>query len=365
MRVLQVVSLLTPDGAFGGPARVALNQCAELVRRGHNVILAASTRGYPETLDDIEGVPVRLFCAQTLLPRTGFAGVTAPGLARWTSAQAAAFDVVHIHFARDLMVMPAAAITRRKRLPYVLQPHGMVIPSQHSLSAPLDALLTRRLLRDAKAVLYLTDLERRQLRDVARNELRFVQLANGVPTYPPASERSGPPEIVFVARLDARKRPMLFIAMAKKLLSEGVDARFALVGPDEGQATAVRAAIGDESRIRWEGPLDPAEIPRRLGSASVLVLPSAREPYPMSVLEAMSVGLPVVVCDDCGLAPAIDRTGSGVVTAGTAEALAEATKTVLSDLATFGRRARQTVRKDFGMTAVVDILEDVYERAKE
>ena len=44
-----------------------------------------------------------------------------------------------------------------------------------------------------------------------------------------------------------------------------------------------------------------------MAAASVYVLPSVREPYPMSVLEAMSVGLPVVVSADCGLAPLVER----------------------------------------------------------
>jgi hypothetical protein len=41
MRILQVVTLISPDGAYGGPARVALNPSAELIRRGHDVTLGA------------------------------------------------------------------------------------------------------------------------------------------------------------------------------------------------------------------------------------------------------------------------------------------------------------------------------------
>ena len=95
--------------------------------------------------------------------------------------------------------------------------------------------------------------------------------------------------------MHARKRPLVFVDMAKTLLDEGLDARFTLVGPDEGEGSALRTALKDDPRISWEGALDPAEIPQRMAAASIYVLPSVREPYPMSVLEAMSVGLPVVV----------------------------------------------------------------------
>jgi len=363
MHILQVVGLLSPDGAYGGPARVALNQSAELIRRGHDVTVAAATRGYRAPPTELDGVPLRLFGARTLLPRSGFPGMGAPGLVKWFRGSRARFDVVHIHFGRDLVVLPVALAARRHRIPYVLQTHGMVVPSSHPLAIPLDALWTRKLLRDAKAVLYLTELEREQLGEVARTQLRFVSVGNGVPDYPPAGDRRGPPEVLFVARMHSRKRPLLFVNMAKALLDEGLDARFTLVGPDEGEGPALRAALKSDPRISWEGALAPAEIPRRMTAASVYVLPSVREPYPMTVLEAMSVGLPVVLSADCGLGPLVRRARCGIVTDGEMPAIAAAVKSILADrplARTMGERGRETARNDFGMHAIGDRLIDVY-----
>lgn len=360
MRILQVVSLLSADGAFGGPARVAINQSAELRRQGHDVVLAAGVRGYETPPAEVEGVTLRLFAARQALPFLGFPGMTAPGLAQWFQTHAREFDVVHIHFGRDLMVIPVAVLARRKRVPYLLQTHGMVIPSRNPLAGPLDALWTRRLLTDAGAVLYLTDLERRQLREVARRDVRLEQLPNGVPDYPSGPARTGTPEVLYLARLDARKRPVLFVEMAHRMLADGVDARFTLIGPDEGEGPAVVAAIGDEPRITWEGPIEPAQAPRRMSLASAFVLPSEREPYPMAVLEAMSVGLPVVVCTDCGLAPTISQSASGIASEGNAGALATAVTAVLSDSTGYGQRARQTALRDFGMGTVARRLLTLY-----
>jgi glycosyltransferase involved in cell wall biosynthesis len=362
MRILQVVPVLAADGSFGGPARVALNQCAELIRRGHDVTLAAGALGHRTALVDIDGVPVRLFGVRTVLPRTGFPGMASPGLARWFRAHARDFDVVHLHFGRHLTMLPVAATARRRRIPYVVQTHGMVIPSRHPLARPLDAVWTRRLLVDAAAVLYLTGTERAQLIEVARADLHLVELRNGVPTYPAASPPPGTPEVLFLARLDSRKRPVLFVEMAHRLLAEGVDAQFALVGPDEGEGAAVRAAIGEETRIRWEGPISLAEVPGRMAGASVYVLPAEQEPYPMTVLEAMSGGLPVVVCRDCGLAPVVAETGSGAVAGGTVTELAEAVKNVVAQHACYSTRARETAGEEFSMATVGERLLSAYER---
>ena len=363
MRILQVVSLLSPDGAFGGPARVALNQSSALLDAGHDVVLAAGARGYPMPPVEADGVPLRLFPVQQLLPFVGFPGMAAPGLAGWVRAHWRDFDVMHIHLGRDLMVLPVAVLARRAGIPYVLQTHGMAIPSRHPLAAPLDAVWTRDVLRHAAAVCYLTDTERAQLVEVARGDLPLVHLLNGVPDYPAAPDSEGPAEVLYLARLHSRKRPVLFVEMAHRLLADGVDARFSLVGPDEGEAPAVLAAIGDESRIRWEGPIDPAAAPQRMAQATAYVLPAEREPYPMAVLEAMSVGLPVVVCGDCGLAPMVAETGGGAVSEGTADSLAAAVTTVLADPAGYGGRAQSAARRDFGMGAVADRLVSIYRTA--
>jgi glycosyltransferase involved in cell wall biosynthesis len=365
MRILQVVTLVSPDGAYGGPLRVALNQCAELAGRGHEVTLAAATRGYADPPDSLDGVPLRLFGARTLVPGAGFAGLGAPGLARWFRRNAARFDLVHIHFGRDLVVLPLAAAARRRRTPYVLQTHGMVIPSGHPLAPALDAVLTRRILGGAAAVCHLTELERRQLEAVARSPLRLVPLGNGVPLYAPAPRDGQPPEVLFAARMHVRKRPLVFVEMARNLLADGVSARFGMVGPDEGEGPAVRAAIA-HTGISWEGAISPGEIPRRLARANIFVLPAVREPYPMSVLEAMSVGLPVVVAADCGLAPFIARSESGIVTEPTVDALKEAVGALLADpvaAAAMGDRGRAAVQVENGMEALGDRLVDVYSAA--
>ena len=109
MRILQVVTLLCPDGAYGGPARVALNQSAELIGQGHNVTVAAATRGYRIVPAELDGVPVRLFAARTLLPGTGFAGLVAPTLSRWFRRNRNSYDIIHIHFGRDLVVLRVMA----------------------------------------------------------------------------------------------------------------------------------------------------------------------------------------------------------------------------------------------------------------
>lgn len=363
MRILQVVTLLSPDGAYGGPARVALNQSAELINRGHEVTVVGASMGYREAPAELNGVPVKLFPAVTLRRANGFAGMAAPGLGKWLRRNWDDFDITHIHLGRDLVVLPVAAAARRREISYFLQTHGMVVPSSHPLSTPLDRMWTRKVLRDARAVFYLNPKERRQLVEVAGPGLRLRELQNGVPLYPAAAPKGRRPEVLFAARMHARKRPVAFVDMAKKLIDAGVDASFTLVGHDDGEGSALRAALKGYPRICWEGAVSPDAIPARMAAAEVYVLPSVREPHPMSVLEAMSVGLPVVVTDDCGLATVVERCQSGIVTEPEVPALAAAVDSILGDRISarlMGERGRQAVRTHFGMKAIGDRLLETY-----
>jgi glycosyltransferase involved in cell wall biosynthesis len=87
----------------------------------------------------------------------------------------------------------------------------------------------------------------------------------------------------------------------------------------------------------------------------------------MSVLEAMSVGLPVVVTDTCGLAPLISESRCGIVVGSDdVDSLTTAVRTILETpglAREMGENARRTVTQRLGMSAVADLLEQNYWRA--
>ena len=371
MRILHVVTLLSPDAAYGGPVRVAVNQSGALRDRGHEVVLAAAARGYERMPSSVDDVPVRAFRARTALPGIGFAGIRGAGMTRWVSNHLSEFDVVHVHLARDFVTLPAARACIKRRIPVVVQTHGMIDASSRLLAKPLDLFWTRPVLRAASTVFYLTAREACDLREVAGDLVNTHELHNGVPPGVPPDSSTAPArsEVLFLARLHPRKRPGMFVEMARRLVQEGSSADFALVGPDEGTKQEVDALVanyGLQSRVRYEGPLAPEQTADRMRRASIYVLPAIDEPYPMSVLEAMSVGLPVVVTDTCGLAPLIEETHSGIVVGPDLDSLTDAVRRVLNApglLQTMGENARRTVLERLGMASVGEILERTYQRA--
>ena len=123
------------------------------------------------------------------------------------------------------------------------------------------------------------------------------------------------------------------------------------------------AEAGLGERLTWAGPADSAGAARWMADSDLYVLPSVNEPYPMSVLEAMSSGLPVVVTDTCGLADTVRRTGSGAVVDDSPQELERALGELLGDpdlRERTGRAAREAIAREYGMDAVVERLLHAY-----
>jgi glycosyltransferase involved in cell wall biosynthesis len=367
VRILSVVTLVSPLGEYGGPLRVAVNQAQALAAQGHTVTLAGAARGFDgPSPSRVDGVDAELHPALTILPRTGFAGLGSPGLWRWLRRNVTRYDVVHVHAARDLVTLPAARIAAKRGVRYVVQPHGMIDESDNPLARPLDAALTRPVLRGAAHVLYLTNHEGDDLQRVA-DGLSLVHLINGVPEHEQA-DFSGPPTVLFLARLAARKRPVIFVEAARKVAPRHPGTRFVVVGPDEGEGEAVRTAIAQARAegvdITWDGAVAPEETGAVMASASLYVLPSVDEPYGMSALEAMAAGLPVIMTDTCGLAGMVRDADAGEVTDDTLASLVDAMDRQLANPErgrAQGVNGRDYVRTHNSMTAIADQLLSLYD----
>lgn len=368
MKILQIATVITPENAYGGPTTVAFNHCRALIAQGHDVTLVAGAQGFDGPLPNTyQGVPVKLFPVVQVIPGAGFAGMASPAMLKWLRSNLKAADAVHVHLARDFVTLPAAALAQNLGLRTCVQTHGMIDPSDKLLAKPLDAALTRRVLRAAAKVFYLTDVEREGVLAVAGPGVRVEELHNGLDAdsmpQPVAHERV---TVLYLARLQARKRPMVFVEAAKELASEFPEVVFRMVGPDEGEGAAVSAAIsasGLGDRLVWSGPADRAGCQQAMSEADVYVLPSVDEPYPMSVLEALAARLPVVLTDTCGLAPAVARADAGTVTINDPTQIAPAIRRYLADgelRAATADRAQRLIAAEFSMQPIVDQLVAAY-----
>lgn len=379
MKILHVVTLHTPDHAFGGPTRVAFNLSRVQRAAGDDARVMALGDGFVggELPSRVEGVPVHLFQARHLLPMFEVSGITSATLLRTARRMMCGADLVHVHLMRDLVTLPAALLALVSRTPLVVQTHGMIDPTEKKVAQLTDLLGVRKVLREADAVLHLTEMERVDVNDVAAPVplTRTVRLVNGVRPQERKSARDPgrPPTVLFLARIQERKRPEDFVSAMPHVLARHPDARFVLAGPDTGALAgtlALARKLGVADSLDHVGPLEHDQVLAADREADVYVLPAIEEPFPVSVLEAMSVGTPVVITRTCGQAPDVAGAGAGRVIdsrvgedAANARKVADAILELLEPEAAerAGKAAWELVNEQFTIEAVTATLRRTYE----
>jgi len=368
MRVLHVVTLVDDEGSHGSAISVAVNQCIELRRRGHDARIAGGWGGAGPAPAHLEGVPVHLFRVRRLPPGPGHPRSAA--LLRWVAREGATFDVAHLHLTRHLLPLSVAAELRLLAVPYVVQTHDGLEAAPDWYGRRLDRRLTRATLLAARHVYAASPEERDAIVRVAGDGATISLLPGGVvlPDRVPVRDPGGPLDVLFLGRLHPDRRVLAFAAAADRLVADGVEATFAIVGPDGGDLPALRRFLDARphlaGRVRYEGALPHGRALDRLRRADVYVLPAVDgRAYPMSLLEAMAAGVPSICTTACGLAGTLAREQAAVVANPTDDALYGAMRRLLTHRdarARLSARAAHTAASVFSMAPVAEVLEEEY-----
>ena len=168
-----------------------------------------------------------------------------------------------------------------------------------------------------------------------------------------------------VGRLREPKDFTTLVRAAARLEPGAVAVQIAGDGPDRPalEAEIARLAAGDRVELLGER----ADVPELLAAADVFVLPSLSEGMPISVLEAMAAGLPVVASDVGGVGELVrDGETGALVGAGDPAALADALARLASSLAAparQGKAGRRRVETDFSPAAFRAAHLDAYDAA--
>lgn len=361
MRILHIVPHVSPTRLFGGPNTVAVTQASALLRAGNCVEIVAAGDGFGYGPQVIEGVPATVFRSRRTVG-SSFASRYAPGISHWVARNQSRFDIAHVHVARDFVVLPSAT---RLRIPYVLQPHGMIRTPQTQLKRTYDRAFTRSVFSSASGVIGINAEETAEL-EAAFGVRNCVTVPN---TIVPSPFRHSPAgdmiRVTFLARLHPRKRPELFARAAVEIARREPRFTFDIVGPDEGSLAEVRKVIAGAppGRINYIPALDGDGVSRQLARSDVYVLPSTREPFGLTLLEAVSVGVPVIADRSAPLGNELARERLGEVFDGSLPGLVSAILRVSDDRDMRERVAAvgpETVEKRWGSGSTAAALHDFY-----
>jgi glycosyltransferase involved in cell wall biosynthesis len=301
-KVLHVLTLNGRNGEYGGPVRVARELCTELNKRGHEThIFSGVLSG--STPIPMSGLSESFTLVKPITERLPVSSLWSWKIIKPLHKLIKDVDLVHIHFARDLIPFTAALISIILRKPFVTQTHGMIISDGRRSTRILDYFFTRPLINKSRTNFVLTEIE---LTAVSKLGIKSPSkiLPNGI-----AVKNSGDSiankskRIVFCSRLDKRKGIEKFIELAD--VYRNFSLNFEIYGPDGGELSLVNSEIKSRNLagvLQYKGALQAHQVQEMISEIDLLVLPSKDEPFPMVILESLAVGIPVLIMPSCGFA---------------------------------------------------------------
>ena len=367
VRAPRTVVHLSDSDAFGGTERALLQLLAGLDReRWRPVLFHPDLPGASELASEASalGVTTRAIAA----PATAAQGVASlPGLALAIRRERAA--VFHAHQTWSLSCrygIVAAALARvRARVAsaqlFVEMPRLRGIDLQHAV---ISRSLHRHIAVSRHVAWRLHDRF-----DVPGE--RIAVIPNAVTLAPPAPRDAAlrarvllgqrAPLVLTVARLDAQKG----VAYLLDAAAEVPDAIFVIAGegPERATLEARASALGIAHRVRFLG--HRRDVPPLLAIADLFVLPSLWEGLPLSVLEAMAAGVPVVATRIGGTDELVRDGETGTLAPPeNGPALAEAIRAALYDrerVLRMAAAARALVEREHSSAVMVSATSALYE----
>jgi glycosyltransferase involved in cell wall biosynthesis len=276
--------------------------------------------------------------------------------------------VLHVHsasrasFWRKCVFM---AMARAAGWPIVFHLHGGGFARFHDEECtPAQKRIVRYFLDGAAAIIVVSERWHTWMRSVTANP-RVTCIVNPVAIPVAAGEERSETLVAFVGRCDEAKGVYELLDAVAEVRRTIPGVRLECAG--DGDLDALRRhaeRLGVAANLTlpgWIGRLRRDELMRR---AAVFVLPSHAEGLPVSLLEAMAAGCPVIATDVGGIPDVVaDGVNGLIVPLRDRDALALALHRLLVDrrlAARLGREARNTIARRYTVEQALERLEQIY-----
>ncbi len=220
------------------------------------------------------------------------------------------------------------------RVPVIVTAHGWLLtPGKLSARQQLIRLAETATAPLARKLIAVSEHDRRIALEHRVMPARKVAVVhNALPDVDAsllADPGKAPPRIIMVARLEAPKDPLTAADALARLRELDWSCELIGDGPLRGELELALRRASIDDRVDLVGARD--DVPERLAGAQIFMLATRREGFPLSVLEAMRAGLPVVASEVGGIGEAVTRECGALVEPGSAVALADALAPLIRD----------------------------------
>ncbi|MHC4414077.1 MAG: glycosyltransferase [Planctomycetota bacterium] len=383
MDICHVIATLDP--AVGGPPVVALGLAAGQAQLGHATsILTAESPGRKAVID--QSIKETMGWDRVTYHRIAAAGrferLLGGQLISVLGRLLPHLDVLHLHGLWVPMLLRAARQARRAGTPYSVTLHGVLDPwslAQKRLKKRIALAVGYRRMLNAAAMLHALNEDEKNLIQPLRLRCPVEVIPNGVfleefdPLPEPGRFRAAHPELgerpylIFMSRLHYKKGLDVLAEAFARYVGCGGSMDLVVAGPDDGARDDFERRVRDhglQARVHVTGPIYGPQKMEALRDAAGFILPSRQEGFSMAITEAMAVGLPVIITENCHF-PEVAEVGAGLVIPLDADEVTRSILRLAADptaAAAMGKAARKLVESRYTWPAIARQTVDAYLR---
>lgn len=306
MKIAILVSLFPPKWLAG--TEIATYYMAEyLAQRGHEVhVITSLDEGLPE-----ESYEKGFYIHRLPRIKIRFAGAFLFWADIVRVIQKISPDIVH---AQSLGTgVPALVSKKLLKIPYVVWGQG----SDVYLPDWFTKLTSKTIIKNAGSAIALTEDMKRVMQAMYDRDIAIVP--NGIDLKEYTSERpmqnvGGPiKRILFVGRLHPVKGTQYLLGAMSIVYRELREAKLILVGDGEEREhlETLTDNLGIRECVEFAGRVPHERVKDYMNQAEVFVLSSLSEGFPVTILEAMACGLPIVATHVGGVPDIIEDGANG------------------------------------------------------
>jgi glycosyltransferase involved in cell wall biosynthesis len=296
----------------------------------------------------------------------------ASGLA--SAVEASNADILHIH---SIWMYPSfvALHWARKTRPYIVSPHGLLNPwalRNSRLKKRVAALLyENEHLRNAACLHALSAAEADAFREYGlKNPICVIPNGTALRNDSLNEDSRHDRSILYLGRIHPSKGLPMLIEAWGAVRNEAATAgwRLLIAGWDQNHHRAELERLVNRLQVRFSvdflGPQFDADKDRCFDAASAFILPSESEGLPVSVLEAWSRRLPVLMTRECNL-PEGAEVGAAIMMDTDAKSIAVALRQLFSatdrEREAMGRNGRHLVEARYQWQRIGKAMTEVYD----
>ena len=222
------------------------------------------------------------------------------------------FDVIHAH---DWLTYLAGIVAKRiSGKPLVVHVHATEFDRSGENVNRMVYDLERTGMEQADAVIAVSNLTRNiVINRYGIDKSRVFTVHNAVDfsdkeeikTVKTVKEKV----ITFLGRITFQKGPEYFIEAANKVLKAYPNVRFVMAGSGDMMNKMVKrvAKLKIGAKFTFTGFLTGDDVTKMYAQSDVYVMPSVSEPFGISPLEAMRMGVPVIISKQSGVSEVLDH----------------------------------------------------------